>query len=84
VGNSLTNSSPIDIIFYCLNDFKKNKDRNSLIFGAEFAKNIFFNKHISSNIKSFYLYEEFIKTITEILKFNVDTSSAINIIKKVA
>ena len=84
MDNSLTNSSPIDIILYCLNDFKKNKDRNSLIFAAEFAKNIFYNKSSLSNKKIFQLYEKFTKTINEILKFNTDVVSAINIIKKVA
>lgn len=83
VKNSLTNSSTIDIIYYCLNDFKKNKDRNSLIFATEFAKNIFYNKSFSPNKKIFYLYEKFIKTTNEILKFNTDVISAINIIKKV-
>ena len=84
VDNSLTNSSPIDIIFYCLNDFKKNKERNSLIFAAEFAKNIFYNQMLSPNKKIFKLYEKFTKTINEILKFNADVVTAINIIKKVA
>jgi DNA polymerase III subunit delta' len=84
VENSLTNSSLIDIIFYCLNDFKKSKDRNCLIFAAEFAKNIFYNKSFLPNKKIYKLYEKFTKTINEILKFNTDVVTAINIIKKVA
>jgi hypothetical protein len=84
VDNSLTNSSPIDIIFYCLNDFKKNKDRNSLIFASEFAKNIFFNKSFLPNKKILKLYEKFTNNINEIIKFNADVVTAINIIKKVA
>lgn len=82
--NSLINSSPINIINFCLNDFKKNKNYNSLIFSAEFTKNFFFNKSVSTDKKNLYLYYKFAKKINEILKFNVDAISAINIIKKVA
>lgn len=82
--NSLINSSPINIINFCLNDFKKNKNYNSLIFSAEFTKNFFFNKSVSTDKKNLYLYYKFAKKINEILKFNVDAISTINIIKKVA
>ncbi len=56
VDNSLTNSSAIDIILYCLNDFKKNKDRNCINFCMQSLQKIFFIIKVFYQIKKFLTY----------------------------
>tara|TARA_B110000503_G_scaffold58032_1_gene92840 strand:+ start:2059 stop:2967 length:909 start_codon:yes stop_codon:yes gene_type:complete len=74
----------IDIITYCLNDFKKNKNYCSLSYGIEFAKNFFLKGFKYNYDKSNYFYSLFVNSINDSLKFNADINAAIKILKKVA
>ena len=74
----------IDLISYCLEDFKKNKIHNSLSYGVEFAKNFFFKKFNYNYEKSNYFYSLFVRNVSDSLKFNADLNAAVKILKKVA
>ena len=81
--NLIENNDPIDIINHCLNDYKKNKNIESLNYGVVFTKNLFLLK-FKSNFKKFNkLYFMFVDTIEKSIKYNSDINPAINLLKKV-
>jgi DNA polymerase III subunit delta' len=82
--HSIENFQLIDIIMYCLDDFKKNKNYNSLGYGIEFAKNFFLKQFKYNYEKSNYFYNLFVNNINDSLKFNADINAAIKILKKAA
>jgi|TARA_B110000503_G_C7134155_1_gene408093 DNA polymerase III subunit delta' len=82
--HSIESFQLIDIITYCLDDFKKNKNYNSLIYGIEFAKNFFLNQFKYNYEKSNYFYSLFVNNVNDSLKFNADINAAIKILKKAA
>jgi DNA polymerase III subunit delta' len=73
----------INLVIYCLNDFKKNKIQNSLTYGVEFAKNFFFKQFKCNYKKSNYFYNLFVKNVNDSLRINADLNAAIKILKKV-
>ena len=73
----------INLVIYCLNDFKKNKIQNSLTYGVEFAKNFFFKQFKCNYKKSNYFYNLFVKNVNDSLRINADLNAAIKILKNV-
>ena len=82
--HSIESLQLIDIITYCLDDFKKNKNYNALGYGIEFAKNFFLKQFKYNYEKSNYFYSLFVNNISDSLKFNADINAAIKILKKAA
>jgi DNA polymerase III subunit delta' len=82
--HSIESFQPIDIITYCFNDFKKNKNYKSLGYGIEFAKNFFLKQFKYNYEKSNHFYSLFANNINNSLKFNADINAAIKILKKAA
>jgi DNA polymerase III subunit delta' len=82
--HSIESFQPIDIITYCFNDFKKNKNYKSLGYGIEFAKNFFLKQFKYNYEKSSHFYSLFANNINNSLKFNADINAAIKILKKAA
>ena len=43
--NNLTNMNSVEIVKFCYEDYKKNKDLNALDYGNQIAKKLFLDKY---------------------------------------
>jgi DNA polymerase-3 subunit delta' len=80
--NKIEDTNLLEIIKFCLLDFKKNKNYESFIYAGEFAKN-FFRIHFEKNFKKTnYFYKLFNTNLEKNLRFNLDINSTIQILRK--
>lgn len=82
-SNSIENLKLLEIILFCLNDYKIKKNITSLLYADSFAKFFFYKKLI----KKFYKFNEFQITFQKILNdvvfYNADIQFLINILKNI-
>lgn len=82
--NKIENLSLLEIIKFCLIDYKKNKNHEAIYYGAEFAKNFFRVRFQEDFKKTNHFYKLFISNIENTLKFNLDINSTIQILNKIS
>lgn len=83
-SSNIENENIINIIFYCLNNYNKSKDRISLEYAASFAKYYFylnFNKNFTHLNK---LYNSFLKKLYNVSVYNADVGPLINILNNIS
>jgi DNA polymerase-3 subunit delta' len=81
--NKIEDLNLLEIVKFCLMDFKKNKNHEAFFYAGEFAKN-FFRIRFEKNFKrTNYFYKLFINNIEKNLKFNLDVNSTIQILNKI-
>lgn len=81
--NKIQDLSLLEIIKFCLIDFKKNKNYEAFFFAGEFAKNFFRIRFEKNFKKTNFFYKLFIDNIEKNLKFNLDVNSTIQILNKI-
>jgi len=82
--NRIDDSSLLEIIKFCLMDFKKNKNYEAFCFAGEFAKNFFRIRFEENFKKTNFFYKLFVANIEKNLKFNLDINSTIQILNKMS
>ncbi len=82
--NNIENEELIKIIYFCLNDFKLNKNFQSLKYSGHFAKIFFFSNMKKNFIFYGNLYNSFKKLFNGIVMYNADVMPLINIFKKLS
>lgn len=81
--NNLEKKSILEIIIYCLENFKLKKNKSYLKFALDFS-NIFFNQKLNSNFSKFNnYYNLFLSKYSDSTKFNTDFTSVVNLLNKI-
>ena len=80
--NNLTNMSSVEIIKFCYEDYKKNKNLNALDYGNQISKRIFFTKFNDDYSKYTKLYSLFEKRSKELKDFNSSIEPTYEIIQR--
>ena len=81
--NNLEKKSILEIIIYCLENFKLKKNKSYLKFALDFS-NIFFNQKLNSNFSKYnYYYNLFLSKYSDSTKFNTDFTSVVNLLNKI-
>lgn len=80
--NNLINKKLIDIIFYCYEDFKKNKNNLALNYAIHFS--IYFCRlNINNKFKNFYnIFDNFKSKLSNGIIYNSDLENAFKILNK--
>jgi DNA polymerase-3 subunit delta' len=84
IKNKIENLDLLEIIKFCLLDFKKNKNYESFFYACEFAKNFFRIRFKNNFKKTNFFYKLFITNIENNIKFNLDINSTIQILNKIS
>ena len=82
--NNLTDMSSIEIVKFCYEDYKKNKDLNALNYGNQIAKKLFLEKFNNNYSKYNKLYTLFEKRSKELKDFNSNIDPTYEIVKKLS
>jgi len=82
--NNLTAMSSVEIIKFCYDDYKKNKDLNALNYGNQIAKKLFLEKYNNNYLKYKKLYSLFGKRSKEFKDFNSNIDATYEIIKRLS
>ena len=82
--NNLTDMSSVEIVKFCYEDYKKNKDLNALNFGNQIVKKIFLEKFNNNYSKYKKLYTLFEKRSEELIDFNSNIDTTYEIVKKLS
>ena len=82
--NNLTDMSSVEIIKFCYEDYKKNKDLNALNYGNQIAKKLFLEKHNDNYSKYRKLYSLFEKRSKELKDFNSSIDPTYEIVKRLS
>ena len=82
--NNLTDMSSLEIIKFCYEDYKKNKDLNALNYGNQIAKKLFLEKFNNNYSKYKKLYTLFEKRSKELKDFNSNIDPTYEIVKRLS
>ena len=82
--NNLTDMSSVEIVKFCYEDYKKNKDLNALNYGNQIAKKLFLEKFNTNYSKYKKLYRLFEKRSKELIDFNSNIDPTYEIVKKLS
>ena len=82
--NNLTDMSSVEIVKFCYEDYKKNKDLNALNYGNQIAKKLFLEKFNTNYSKYKKLYTIFEKRSKELIDFNSNIDPTYEIVKKLS
>ena len=80
--NNLTDISSLEIVKFCYEEYKKNKDFNALNYGNEMAKKLFLVKYNNNYSKYKKLYSLFVKRSKELNDFNSSIEPTYEVIQK--
>tara|TARA_B110000977_G_scaffold69592_1_gene94541 strand:+ start:2272 stop:3177 length:906 start_codon:yes stop_codon:yes gene_type:complete len=80
--NNLTDISSLEIVKFCYEEYKKNKDFNALNYGNEMAKKLFLVKYNNNYSKYKKLYLLFVKRSKELNDFNSSIEPTYEVIQK--
>jgi len=80
--NNLANMSSVEIVKFCYEDYKKNKDLNALNYGNQIVKKLFLEKFNSNYLKYKKLYTLFEKRSRELKDFNSNIDPTYEIVKR--
>ena len=80
--NNLTDMSLLEIVKFCYEEYKKNKDFNALNYGNEMAKKLFLVKYNNNYSKYKKLYSLFVKRSKELNDFNSSIEPTYEVIQK--
>ena len=80
--NNLTDMSSLEIVKFCYEEYKKNKDFNALNYGNEMAKKLFLVKYNNNYSKYKKLYSLFVKRSKELNDFNSSIEPTYEVIQK--
>jgi DNA polymerase-3 subunit delta' len=80
--NNLTDMSSVEIVKFCYEDYKKNKDLNALNYGNQIAKKLFLEKFNNNYSKYKKLYTLFEKRSKELKDFNSNIDPTYEIVKR--
>jgi DNA polymerase III subunit delta' len=80
--NNLIDMSSAEIVKFCYENYKKNKDLNSLNFGNQIAKKLFLDNYNKNFSKYKKLYSLFEKRSKELKNFNSSIDQTYEIVKR--
>ena len=80
--NNLTDMSSVEIVKFCYEDYKKNKDLNALNYGNQIAKKLFLEKFNNNYSKYNKLYTLFEKRSKELKDFISNIDPTYEIVKR--
>ena len=80
--NNLTDMNSIEIVKFCYEDYKKNKNLNALDYGNQIVKNIFLTKYNNNYSKYKKLYSLFEKRSKELKIFNSNIDPTYEIVRR--
>ena len=80
--NNLTDMSSLEMVKFCYEEYKKNKDFNALNYGNEMAKKLFLVKYNNNYSKYKKLYLLFVKRSKELNDFNSSIEPTYEVIQK--
>ena len=80
--NNLTDMSSLEMVKFCYEEYKKNKDFNALNYGNEMAKKLFLVKYNNNYSKYKKLYSLFVKRSKELNDFNSSIEPTYEVIQK--
>ena len=80
--NNLIDMSSAEIVKFCYEDYKKNKDLNALNFGNQIAKKLFLDSYNNNYSKYKKLYSLFEKRSKELKDFNSSIDQTLEIVKR--
>ena len=76
--------SSAEIVKFCYEDYKKNKDLNALNFGNQIAKKLFLDNYNNNYSKYKKLYSLFEKRSKELKDFNSSIDQTYEIVKRLS
>jgi len=82
--NNLTDMSSAEIVKFCYEDYKKNKDLKALNYGNQIVKKLFLEKFNYNYSKYKKLYTLFGKRSKELIDFNSSIDPAYEIVKRLS
>jgi len=82
--NNLIDMSSAEIVKFCYEDYKKNKDLNALNFGNQIAKKLFLDNYNNNYSKYKKLYSLFEKRSKELKDFNSSIDQTYEIVKRLS
>jgi DNA polymerase-3 subunit delta' len=82
--NNLTDMNSVEIVKFCYEDYKKNKDLNALNYGNQIVKKLFLEKFNTNYSKYKKLYTIFEKRSKELIDFNSNIDPTYEIVKKLS
>ena len=82
--NNLVDMSPEEVVRFCYEDYKKNKDLNALNYGNQIAKKLFLDNYNNNYSKYKKLYSLFEKRSKELKDFNSSIDQTYEIIKRLS
>ena len=82
--NNLTDMTSVEIVKFCYEDYKKNKNLNALNYGNQIAKKLFLAKFNNNFLKYKKLYSLFEKRSKEFKDFNSSIDPTYEIVKRLS
>ena len=82
--NNLVDMSSEEVVRFCYEDYKKNKDLNALNYGNQIAKKLFLDNYNNNYSKYKKLYSLFEKRSKELKDFNSSIDQTYEIIKRLS
>jgi DNA polymerase-3 subunit delta' len=82
--NNLTDMTSVEIVKFCYEDYKKNKNLNALNYGNQIAKKLFLAKFNNNFLKYKKLYFLFEKRSKEFKDFNSSIDPTYEIVKRLS
>ena len=82
--NNLTATSSVEIVKFCYDDYKKNKNLNSLNYGNQIAKKLFLEKYSNNYLKYKKMYSLFEKRSKEFKDFNSNIDATYEVVKRLS
>jgi len=82
--NNLVDMSPEEVVRFCYEDYKKNKDLNALNYGSQIAKKLFLDNYNNNYSKYKKLYSLFEKRSKELKDFNSSIDQTYEIVKRLS
>ena len=83
VENNLTDMSSPEVVMFCYEDYKKNKNLNALNYGNQIVKKLFLDKYNNNYLKYKKLYSLFDKRSKELKNFNSSVDQTYEIVKRI-
>lgn len=79
--NNLNNKNVLEVIDFCLNDYKENKNKSSLKIAFDLLSNFFYEKMLINFKSTNNIYNIFKKKMINTITFNSDIEAMINFLK---
>lgn len=82
--NLISQKNINDIIIFCINDYKKNKNVISFKNAIDFSQNLFYQKNYLNFSKFNKIYNNFSLVLSNYLKYNSDITKISNLLKQIS